>query len=195
MVVTVLLATAALATSWSSYQASIWSGVQSRQYNVSSGLRTRAMRASEEGARFRLVDVALFTRWLEAHVDGRTKVTAFYEKHFRTEFRPAFDAWRASHADVLAAQTPFALPEYRVAKERDAERLDKDATGEFEAGQRANDNSDRYVFVTVMLASVLFFAGAVRTVQTPHGRVALLGIATALCLLALVRLATLPVSR
>lgn len=194
IVVAVLLAVAALATAWSSYQASIWSGVQAVQYNVSSGLRTRAMRAAEDAARFRMVDIALFTRWLEAYVDKRTTVAAFYETHFRPEFRPAFVAWRAADPKLIDAPTPLDRAEYRVARSLDAERLDDAATRAFEAGQHANDTSDGYVFGTVILASVLFFAGAVRTITSPRGRVGVLLIAMSLCVWALVRLATSPVN-
>src|SRR5689334_16445819 len=156
-VVSILLALAALATSWSSYQASIWSGVQAREYNLANGYRTRAARLSEDAARQRLLDVALFTKWLDAYVDGRPQVTAFYETHFRPEFKPAFAAWRAGDLKALAASTPFEQPQYRIAKEGEAIAFDSAAARVFNAGRDANETADRYTFGTVMLASVLFF--------------------------------------
>src|SRR5688572_20339709 len=59
----ILLGVAALATAWSSYQASVWGGIQAAHYNVSSGLRTRAARAADDAARHRLLDLFLFTKW------------------------------------------------------------------------------------------------------------------------------------
>ena len=57
-----------------------------------------------------------------------------------------------------------------------------------DAGQRANDLSDRYVFVTVILASVLFFAGAVRPLVNPQLRGMMVLIAATLLIWAIVRL-------
>jgi hypothetical protein len=195
LVVSILLALAALATSWSSYQASIWTGVQAREYNVANGYRTRAARVSEDAARQRLLDVALFTKWLDAYVDGRTQVMTFYETHFRPEFKPAFVGWRSGNMKALATSTPFEQPEYRIAKEGEAIAFDSAATRVFNAGRAANATADRYTFGTVMLASVLLFAGAARTLLSSHWRVAALLAAAVICIGALVRLATLPVTR
>ena len=195
LVVSILLALAALATSWSSYQASIWSGVQARQYNVANGYRTRAARLSEDAARQRMIDIALFTKWLDAYVDERTQITAFYETHFRPEFKPAFAAWRAGGSKALASSTPFEQPEYHVAKEDQATAYDTAALRVFEAGRAANTTADTYTFGTVMLASVLFFAGAVRTKVSSHWRVAALLAAVVICVSSVVRLATLPIAR
>jgi hypothetical protein len=169
--------------------------VQARQYNVANGYRTRAARLSEDAARQRMVDIALFTKWLDAYVDRRTPITAFYETHFRAEFKPAFVTWRASGPKALATSTPFEQPQYHIAKEDQAAAFDSAATRAFDAGRAANANADRYTFGTVMLASVLFFAGAVRTIVSSHWRVAALLTALAMCLGAVVRLATLPVTR
>jgi len=46
-----LLAFATLATAWSSYQASVWSGIQSAEYNRSAVLRGKAGAANDEAAR------------------------------------------------------------------------------------------------------------------------------------------------
>lgn len=191
----ILLAIAALSTAWSSYQAAVWGGIQAAQYNTSGGLRTRATRASEHATRLQLLDVFLFTKWLEAEADGYTRLARYYREHFRSEFQPAFDAWRAAGTDAAARTTPFERPEYRLATAIESERLDKAAAAAVAAGQRANDISDGYVFDTVILASVLFFAGAVRPLVSQRVRGAILFIAFVFCGWALVRLANEPVAK
>jgi hypothetical protein len=191
----ILLAIAALATAWSSYQASVWGGIQSAQYNTSGGLRTRATRAAEQATRLQLLDVFLFTKWLEAEADGHTRLARYYREHFRPEFRPAFEAWRAAGADAAARTTPFERPEYQLATAIESERLDKAASTAVAAGQRANDVSDGYVFDTVILASVLFFAGAVRPLVSQRARGAILFIAFVFCGWSLLRLANEPVAK
>ena len=191
----VLLAIAALATAWSSYQASVWGGIQATHYNMSGGLRTRATRAAEQAARLQLLDVVLFTRYLEAEADGKARLARYYRDHFRPEFRPAFEAWHATGITRAAAPTPFERREYSLATARQAERLDDAATKTVAAGHRANDISDGYVFDTVILASVLFFAGAVRPLVSQRARGVILLIGLMLCIWAVVRLVNEPVAR
>jgi hypothetical protein len=191
----ILLAVAALATAWSSYQASVWSGIQSMQYSAAGGLRTRATRAADKATQQQVVDVILFTKWLEAQANGQARLGRYYRDHFRAEFRPVFEAWWAAGADRAAATTPFERPEYSLAAGREAERLDDAASSAAAAGERANDVSDGYVFDTVILASVLFFAGAVRPLASPRSRGAILFIALLLCIWALLRLVNEPVAK
>jgi hypothetical protein len=193
--VAILLATAALGTAWSGYQASVWGGIQSTQYNVSSGLRTRAMRASDRAARLQLLDVVLFTKWLEARADRHPRLARYYRAHFRREFVPAFEAWQASGLTRASESTPFERPEYNLADARESEQHDAAATKAVAAGHRANEISDGYVFDTVILASVLFFAGAVRPLVSPRARGTILVVAVLLCVWALVRVANEPVAQ
>ena len=190
----VLLGVAALATAWSSYQASVWGGIQAAHYSVSSGLRTRAVRAADDAARLRLLDLFLFTKWLEADADNRRRLASYYRTHFRRELVPAFEAWRATGADSMATSTPFERSEYQVAATRESRRLDDEASRAAAAGQRANDISDGYVFDTVILASVLFFAGAVRPLVSARARGMILFMGLFLCVWALTRLANEPVA-
>lgn len=191
----ILLAVAALATAWSSYQASVWGGIQAAQYNAAGGFRTRATRAAEQAARLQLVDVILFTKWLEAEAGRHPRLAVYYHEHFRTEFRPAFDAWRASGSEVAARTTPFERPEYKVSTAIESQRLDDAASRAVAIGHRANDISDGYVFDTVILASVLFFAGAVRPLVSARARSIILFIGLTLCVWALLRLVNEPVAK
>jgi hypothetical protein len=47
------------------------------------------------------------------------------------------------------------MPEYRSAKFEEAKRLNTEATANFERGTQAEDMGDRYVRITVLLATVL----------------------------------------
>jgi len=192
---TLLLALSALATSWSSYQASIWGGIQSAYYSRSGGARAHATHAADDAARLRIVDIAMFLNWLQAYADGHTRLRAFYETRFRPEFRPAFNAWLAN--DPLSdstGSTPFQRPEYKLAKDEEAARLDRESARLFALGQQANDNSDGYVFNTVILATVLFFSGTVGQVRSSRSRALLLAMACGMFVVAAFRLALAPVA-
>src|SRR5437764_1374454 len=158
----ILLGIAALSTAWSSYQAAKWGGIQDAQYDRATDSRALATHAADDAARYRLLDVAMFSRWLEAHVEGKATLSAVYEDHFRPEFRPAFRAWLASDSAIRSSTTPFEMTEYRLQRAADSDSLHASAVRAQRAARRANEVSDQYVFVTVLLATVLFFAGAVR---------------------------------
>jgi len=190
-----LLAVAALATAWSSYQASVWGGIQSANYARSAVLRLKASQANDEIARGRLVDVALFTRWLEADADHKQHLRILYETHFRPEFRAAFERWRNSGGVEHGTSTPFDPPGYKSPRADEAHRYETQAARALDTGERANATSDRYVFFTVALASVLFFAGAVRPVIAPKFRTPVLFVAMLLCLWTLAQLFMVPVAR
>ena len=165
---TVILAIATLATAWSGYQSARWSGVQAAHYSRAGALRVESTRASTFAGQQMQVDVGLFTNWINAYAVGDVRLTHFYQTRFRDEFKPAFDAWLATDPENNqdAPPSPFAMPEYVLAKNLEAEELQKQAQDQFAAGEAANEIDDRYVLNTVILASVLFLAGLASQVKS-----------------------------
>jgi len=190
-----LLALAALGTAWSGYQASIWSGIRSVQYAYSFVLRGKAAAGADEVARLRMLDAVMFTKWLDAYAEHRDTLASYYETHFRPQFRAAFERWRTNAASRELGATPFDCEDYRRSTSGDVAWYDSAATRALNAGLRANDVSDRYVFVTVILASMLFFAGAVRPLVDPRWRALMMAIAGLLCVWAAAHLIATPVAR
>src|SRR3954471_24764158 len=117
VVVTVLLVVAALGTSWSSYQATRWNGEQAKAAGRTNAIRIEAARAQGLAQAQTQVDVATFIAWADAYRSHDKALAAFYVDRFREEFRPAFDAWLATHpfGNRNAPPTPFAMPEYQIA--------------------------------------------------------------------------------
>ena len=123
---TVLLVVAALATSWSSYQATRWNGEQAAAAGRTNAIRILAARADGLARSQTQVDVATFIAWADADQRGETDLARFYEDRFRPEFEPAFEAWLATEplTNPEAPPTPFAMDEYQVASKDEAEKLD-----------------------------------------------------------------------
>ena len=196
LLVTVLLVVAALATSWSSYQATRWNGEQAAAAGRTNGIRIQAARADGLARSQTQIDVATFIAWADADQRGETKVADFYVQRFRPEFRTAYDAWLA--LDPLTSPdtppTPFAMEEYQVAAKSEAERLDTAAEASA-ADVRLNiQRSSNYVLTIVLYAVVLFFAGMSTRLTNPRLRWAMT-IAGCLVLFgALAWVATFPVS-
>jgi hypothetical protein len=196
LLVTVLLVVAALATSWSSYQATRWNGEQAAAAGRTNAIRIDAARADGLARTQTQVDVATFIAWADADLRGETKVADFYVDRFRDEFRPAYEAWIAEEplTNADAPTTPFVMEEYQVAAKKQAAELD--AAAEASAAEVRLDiqRSSNYVLTVVLYAIVLFFAGMstrlsnrrLRWVTTIAGTVVLVG--------ALAWVATFPVS-
>ena len=90
------------------------------------------------------------------------------------------DAWLATKplSNPDAPSSPFAMPEYKLAKTGQANDLLASAEGRTNLALQANQNSDDYVLLTVLFASTLLFAGlaskfTARAVQTAMSGVAL----------------------
>ncbi len=119
IVATVLLAFAAVATAWSSYQANRWNGEQTKASGRVNALRIEAARAQGLAEAQTEVDIAMFFQWVNATETDEGALADFYEARFRPDFRPAFDAWLATDplTNADAPPTPFAMDEYELPQE------------------------------------------------------------------------------
>jgi hypothetical protein len=161
IVAVVLMSLSTVAIAWSGYQAARWSGLQAEAFAEASGDRAKAARAETIAEEERLQDLLNFNRWLESTAEGNQQLADLYERRFRPEFVSAFEAWLALDAlnnpDVVAS--PLQLPEYQLVREKRSVELEREADASFDEGKDATETADRYIFTTVFLAGVLFFAG------------------------------------
>src|SRR5215204_6478595 len=93
---TLLLALAAVATAWSSYQANRWNGESVKAGARTTALRLDAARAQGLSEAEQQVDVATFIQWVDAYATDNEELQNFYRARFRDEFKPAFNAWIAT---------------------------------------------------------------------------------------------------
>src|SRR5262249_32544932 len=125
LVVTVLLACAALISAWSASEASRFSSAQSDANNAASSFRIESAKAESRAGQLQLVDTIAFEQWAAAVAEANTQRATFAERRFREEFRPALEAWRALDPlnDPHAPRTPFTMKEYKVAAQERADAL------------------------------------------------------------------------
>ena len=193
---TVLLALAAVATAWSSYQATRWNGEQAKTSGRVNKARIEAARASGLANAQQQVDIATFMQWVDSYARGDAKLVDFYRTRFRPEFRPAFDAWIATKPLKTegAPPTPFAMPQYRLAAKAEADRQDR--TAEELAAEVRQDiqRASNYVLGVVLFAVALFFAAMSTKLTAPGLRKTMLAVGWLLFLGTAVWIATSPVS-
>lgn len=195
LVATILLSLATLGIAWSGYQGARWNGRQAREYAQANAARSLANRADTDGEQERTQDLLNFNDWLDATTANDAALADRFDRTFRPEFRPAFEAWLAQDPlnNSAAEPSPLQLPQYRVAKLEESDRLEREGTEHFESGKEATENTDSYVLTTVFFAAVLFFAGISMRFVWQRMRIAVLVLATLSLVYAVVTVATLPI--
>jgi hypothetical protein len=196
LVATVLLSCAAVATAWSSYQATRWNGEQTKASSRTNAIRIDAARAQGLAEAQKQVDVMTFTQWVDAYARDEELLVDFYFARFRDEFKPAVSAWIATRPlrNPDAPLTPFAMPQYRLAAEEEAARLDAEAEVSSATVRRNIQRASNYVLAVVLFAVSLFFAGMSTRLQSPALRKVLLAVGCAVFLGTAIWLATFPIS-
>jgi hypothetical protein len=176
LITTVLLAISALASAWSAYQASRWSGEQANGYNHADALRAESLRQSNRALQEVQVDVTTFVVWSLATSERDQRAADALRARFRPEFTRAFDRWLSRSASrELPAGTPFTEAEYQVAAQREGERLTAEAEKSTASAQRANQISDNFIFSVVLFTTVGFFGGMqVKAARLPVRRALLI---------------------
>jgi hypothetical protein len=193
---TLLLAVAAICTAWATYQSSVWRGNQAKAQSASIAARVESTRQADVANRQAQVDVALFIQWVDAFALGEDELTTFYRERFRDEFVPAFDAWVATkpRENPDAPKSPFAMPEYTLEANVQADELEAQATEKSLEVLRNIERADSYMLAVVLFAIALFFAALSTKLKSRDMRITLLVLGYLLFIGTAIWLVTQPVS-
>ena len=196
LLVTVLLAVAAVATAWSTYQSTLWRGEQAADSTKASAAHIESAQASARAGQLTQVDIATYFQWVDADVAANAELARFYRRRFREEFRPAFAAWIATNprTNPTAPLSPFAMRQYRVAEAVRADRLNTAAGEHADSAGEANQRAGDYVLAVVLFAVALFFAGMATKLRSVRKQEVLLILGWVVFLGTAAWVATLPVT-
>ena len=155
-----VMSVTAVLTAWTGFQSAKWSGIMSLTLNTADAQRAESLRASTEASRDLQVDVAIFISWVDAVAAERSDLAAFTRDRFTDRLDLATTAWEATDplVDDQAPATPFEMAEYTIPAASAAETLQRAAEASDIDARRANRQSDDYVVMSVLFATVLFFA-------------------------------------
>ncbi|AEE44777.1 hypothetical protein Celf_0637 [Cellulomonas fimi ATCC 484] len=182
VVTVVVLSVTAVLTAWSVFEASQWGGEMSIAFSKASSARIEASRHAAEADAARGYDLQTFAVWVQAVAQGDEPLAAFARERFSPQLAPAMDAWLATEPlqDPDAPRSPFALPVYEPPGAADAAEADARAEDWFARALLLDERSDRYTFLTVLFALVLFFASLSTRGRAERLRWTLLGVALVL---------------
>lgn len=195
-VTAILMAVASLLTAWCSYQNSRWSGESSALETHADKLERQAVEQHLEAQQIHAIHMSTWMEAMDAKLDGDEKLAKFYIDRFDEELKPAYDKWVALKPleNPSAPPHPF-VPElysFRFSQEI------RDARAEAAQAEKQSNISDHhastYLSNTVILATVLFFAGTMEKFNQRHVRWFSLAFAITLFTFALVRMLMLPIT-
>jgi len=189
-----ILALVAVATAWSGYQAARWAGIRAENYAEASRLRVSAEGFATLAGQERIYDSDTFNSWLAAKLDDKAQAAEFFERRFRSEYRPAFTAWLGTDPfnNAQAPPGPIFMPQYHNAKHEQFLGLNKRAEEVADQGTKSGETGDQYVRITVLLATVLLITAIGQRFHFKTVRVVFMILAFLLLCLPLWQLLTLP---
>lgn len=161
----IVLSVAVVAIAWSAYQ-SAWFGGQESLRLANAGTASRTALEKRLFVQEQLTaDGIVVTHILDALVQSKSNIVAFYIKRIRPELRAPVEAWLALKPleNPDAPPHPLAMPEYTKnvlgPLRTDEQKLTEDAQRQLALARKAKELSDRFVLFNVLLAGVLFFTG------------------------------------
>lgn len=193
----VLLSLATVGSAWCAYQSSRWSGVQTFRLAAANKAGRAAAAFTDHATTMATFDAQMFLQFIAAKEHGDRKLAEFLLERFRPEARRAVDAWLAANPlnDSAAPKHPFQMPEYDPVDRKKAAESSEESSRYQQLALDANSAADSYTLLTVMFASVLFFAGINGTLQSRLLRAAFLVMAAILFVVTMVVLTGLPFCR
>ncbi|MFN8071065.1 MAG: hypothetical protein U0R66_04550 [Mycobacterium sp.] len=195
----IILAVAAVATTWASFQASQWSNAQSDAQSASAIQRSDANRAASEASSQSVVDSQMWISWVEAVAAGQKDRAGF----LRDRFSPALDRVQKEWLGTVPVDaegnparvpdgTPLNLASYVVPAQVQADAYSDKAEASLADADEASNTSTRYVMLAVLFALVLFFASVATKFTSPKIQVGLILIGLVLLFTTCVRMLLLP---
>ncbi len=190
----VLLSLVALVAAWSGYCAASWDTRSSDLLAESLEVQVAAQAANQDALQIRTFDSVAFDAAFSAYVAHDTPAFRLAVRRLRPEYRKAFSAWLALHPlkNKDAPADPSLMPQYKVVQQEEARALSAKAHASFLAASDAGNTSDKYVRITVILATVLFLIGISGHFSVRGARYGLIGIGGVLIAYSLVQMLGLP---
>lgn len=193
----VVLSLATMSSAWCAYQATLWGGVQTFRLAAAQKAGRDSTQATITALQFQAFDASMFIHYMNAKNEGKEAQEKFLFNRFRPEMKKAVEAWLKTDPfnDPKAPLGPFKMAEYSQPELEEARRHDERFAKEHAAAEHANENSDTYVLLTVLFASVLFFGGIAGTLDSYRLRIIVLSFALAFFVISLAFLASMPICR
>src|SRR4030095_5664518 len=169
---TLILAIATLAITWCSYQGVLWNGIQTFKLGDSNKFARLAQQKTIVTGQNRAMDEAILIGFVRAAIEKKHDIVDYSLRGVRPELSKIMSAWLSSNPfeNPTAYPHPMAMPEYLELMKKDmaeADKLSQQAEGSRNEAQKANNNSDNYSLLTVVLSMVMFLGAITSKIAPP----------------------------
>jgi hypothetical protein len=122
------------------------------------------------------------------------ELAATYQRRFSPEYQVAFAAWLKTDplTNPTAPPGPAWMPEYKNPRLAESEKLNQESAAAFTEGTESRETAEKYVRVTVLLATVLFLTAIAQRFKIRQVRLGLFLVAASLMLFAIVTVGMYP---
>ena len=186
-ITTILLSAATVLSAWCVYEASQWNGEQ--YFRIEDENTADRKRLQKEIASHQRVaaEAQLFLQYVGAVTNDNHELVDFLGDRFPPHLKKAAIAWKAM--DPLnnpdAPVTPLQMKEYVIPETADIAKYAEEAKKFKMAANTCDNHSDNYMFLSLILSSVLFFCGLSGTMDSRSNQLILLGFAMTIFVISL----------
>lgn len=192
---TILLSAATVLSAWCIFQSSQWSGEQYFRIDDETAANQFRLQNEVAAAQRKTAELQIFLQYSQAVSEGNARLAEFLYDRFPASFKDAFIAWQACEpaTNPDAPKSPFQMKEYVVPEVNEAAKYAKQAREFKTAANIADNRSDNYVLVSLILSMVLFFCGLSGVTDSYTNQRILIGIALIIFLTSIYFIITMPV--
>ena len=190
-----LMALATMMSAFSAWQSAEWHARAADRYSRSDQALIKASELNDTANQQVAIDAAMMAQYADALIAGNTKLAEIYMSDaFSPELQAAVKTWEA---DKLAnkpgtPRNPFQMPQYKPKKRIESAKMQATAVVQSRQGKTARDHSNDYLLLTVLFASVLFFAGIATKFKAQGVKLTVMGMGGLLFIVSVVLLAIEP---
>jgi hypothetical protein len=190
-----LLGIATVASAWCAYQSSQWDNQETREGRTATETRIEETRLYTRGTQLGMYDTTILTSYASAVANKQTVLSGFImDTLVRPELAPIIREWEdkiaSGDSDVSGL---LDNPEYLDSLFADADAAEALAREADDRSEAAGRNANDYLMTTLFMASALFFAGVLTSLQSRAAKLLLLAAAISTLAIGAGRLAGLPV--
>ena len=188
----ILLSLATVGMAWCSYQATVWAAesTQLSMQSVARGSDASDLRIKANQAF--ILDIILFSQYLNAHNASNEPLAEFYARQFSPEFKQTYEAQIRSSKLTNVPTDLFTKDLYQSPLLARADRLESESERMWYNSIEAATAGQQYTLISVLLATALFFSGTAPQFERPRKRRIVLTLGLAALLTAFGMFITLP---
>lgn len=196
LITTLILSLATLLSAWCGYQSNIWGDIQKEFSSERTLVIQDVVGYSLAAYQIKTAHSNLAVKILESWQSGDEKMYDFFLNRADSVLKNAIVEWikldPANNPD--APRSPFQMSSYKLDFDKKSEELTLQSEELQSKTEAANVNSDGYLSLTVLLATVLFFTGMGGTLKSKGSQILSLTISIILFLISIIVLIGLPVA-